>query len=196
MSKNTGRRRWLIIGAALVVVIGAVVLLLARNSNSRPPTSTATATVTYPTTPPPNTPHTTASASPTPPTATDLDSYVPDSFAGYAWDFDAEDQTALEAGAISASTGTFQSSDETIPANFAEWNSEEEAAAFAQQRGVDENPEQTPLVDGDINSGAGHYWYYAIDDSTGMIYWFFGRFSGQMTGDPYSVQQFFLAFPR
>ena len=43
---------------------------------------------------------------------------------------------------------------------------------------------------------AGHYWYYVVDDDTGLIYWYFGRFSGRMTGDAYSVQEFFLGFPR
>ncbi len=176
MGSNAGRKRFVIIGAILIVVIGIVVLLLVRNGSSSSPAPSVTAS--YPTTPPPNTPHTTTSASPTPPTATDLDSYVPESFAGYTWEATAEDPVAIEAGAIDATTGAFQSSDET------------------KQRGIDENPGQTPLVDDSISAGAGHYWYYVVDDDTGLIYWYFGRFSGRMTGDAYSVQEFFLGFPR
>ena len=194
MGSNAGRKRFVISGAILIVVIGIVVLLLVRNGSSSSPAPSVTAS--YPTTPPPNTPHTTTSASPTPPTATDLDSYVPESFAGYTWEATAEDPVAIEAGAIDATTGAFQSSDETILSSFAEWNTAEEAAAFAQQRGIDENPGQTPLVDDSISAGAGHYWYYVVDDDTGLIYWYFGRFSGRMTGDAYSVQEFFLGFPR
>ncbi len=194
---RAGKTRWLTVGAIVVVVVGIAVLLFIRNGSSNSPqTPVSTPTASYPTTPPANTPYQTAPPSPTPPTAENLEEYIPTEFDGYTWDAGDEDPTAMESGAVSASSGTFQSDDEALTANLAEWGSEEEAAAFAQQRGEEENPGQTPLVDGDINSGAGHYWYYAIDDQTGMIYWYFGTFTGQLRGDPYSVQEFFLAFPR
>ncbi|NLI85410.1 MAG: hypothetical protein GX440_08485 [Propionibacterium sp.] len=196
MNRRSKRSRWLIIGAAAVVIAIAVLLFVGYSSGNSPQAPSSTASSNDSTSSSTYSPYTPASASPTPPTATDLQGYIPAEFDGYTWDPSDDDPTAMEAGAVTASSGTFQSDDQALLANLAEWSSVEEAAAFAQQRGEDENPGQTPLVDGDINSGAGHYWYYALDDQTGMIYWYFGTFTGQLRGDPQSVQEFFLGFPR
>ena len=199
MDQKAKKTRWLVVALAAVVICGIVAFLFVRNGNGNTPSTPASASTDISSGKPwSGTPFTPASASPTPPTASDLEGYIPNEFDGYTWENSADDPSALEAGATNASSGTFQSNDEALNANLAQWATEEEAAAYAQQLGADENPGSSPLVDGDINSGAGHYWYYPLDDSDqqAVVYWYFGTFTGKLVGDPYSVQEFFLAFPR
>lgn len=191
------RKKWIIIVVVVAAILGIVTYLVAtRDRATQSPAPTPAPTASYPTTPPPSTSYRTTEASPTPPSATDLPGYIPAEAGGYQWEPAEEDANALEAGAVDAITGVFKSTNETLLAGLAEWPSAEDAAAWAEQRGRDSHPSQEPLTQDDINDGAGHYWYYALDDDSGAIYWQFGTFTGELTGDPYSVQEFFLSFPR
>lgn len=186
--------------AAVLVLVGAFVLppLLSPPTGPGGTTPEATASAwTYPTTPPPNTPPPNPTAVQTPqlPTASSLEEFVPEDVDGYDWDSTGEDTGAVDAGAEAATKGTYTSGDETIDSGMAEWADQAAAEADARARFAREFPGEQPIVDGQLRYGAGHFWYFEREGK-GTVYWYLGKFSGQFTGTPMDVQEFFLRFPQ
>jgi len=192
------------IGVGLVQTV-VVSVLLATGAlpapGSRPePTPVSTSTWTYPTTPPPSGPPVDPNSptpTPVPPTATSLEEFVPDDVDSFDWQSGGEDSGEIEAGATQAEQGTFTSDGEAITAGMAEWASPDEARARAQANAAAQ-PEGSVLVaEGPIRSGAGYFWYYERDrGAVGTVFWYYGKFSAQFSGEPNEVQEFFLRFPK
>lgn len=152
---------------------------------------------TYPSNPPPSGPVVEPSVSPTPipPTATTLEEFVPEAVDSFDWSASGEDAEAIAAGARAAEEGTFTTEDDEVTAGMAEWDTPDQAADNARTRAAADFPGQEPLAEGEIRNGAGHFWYYERD-GVGTVYWYHGRFSAEFSGAPYTVQEFFLRFPK
>ena len=133
----------------------------------------------------------------------EIDSYASDiDIDDYSWEANDSGIEALDAemsdGVVDVSSGEFVSDDDSLAATFAQWGTPEEAEAYVDALRSDELG-IGPLVDGDIDSGAGHFWYYARNDGDqeiGVVYWYSGTITGKLSGDPREVQQFFLRFPK
>lgn len=152
-------------------------------------------TWTYPTTPPPSGPIEQPSTTPTPPTASSLEEFIPPAVDNYSpGDFE-EDTETLDAGATEAQQGNFTSGGDVIGVQMSQWPTAEDASRHAQESAAAQYDAANMLTSGSIRSGAGQYWYYEKDGKA-TVYWYDGTFSAQFSGKPMEVQEFFLRFPK
>lgn len=128
-------------------------------------------------------------------TAASLEEFVPEETGGYQVDDRAADPEAMDAGATRAERAQYKDADDEVDAAMAEWPTPEAAEAFIRSRSQADFPGVAPLGEGPIASKTGYYWYYE-KDGVGTVYWHQGRFSATFIGEPYEVQNFFLAFPK